>query len=210
MRNIIAEIWHAMTARWSYLRRVPRSHGFGVQSPWAYGFVRNVLNERCPYYAYQDMRGRHPRLKRRVRKQCELYFRLANYCRASGALLQGLADADVYADYIVAGCRKTAIRMLTVPDAQSVSGTEQRVWHGETFVITALNDCGLSIYDSLTTAAADGTLMVAHGIRDDRESLRRWKTIAAGRAGQVTFDLYCCGIVFFDSKRYTKNYIVNF
>ena len=36
------------------LSRIPRSRGFGVQSPWAYRFVRSVACERRPYYAYED------------------------------------------------------------------------------------------------------------------------------------------------------------
>ena len=29
--------------------------GFGVHSPWAYDLIENVINERHPYYAYEDL-----------------------------------------------------------------------------------------------------------------------------------------------------------
>ena len=29
--------------------------GFGVHSPWAYDLIENVINERLPYYAYEDL-----------------------------------------------------------------------------------------------------------------------------------------------------------
>lgn len=34
--------------------RAKHRHGFGIQSPWAYELVRDVLYERLPYYAYAE------------------------------------------------------------------------------------------------------------------------------------------------------------
>ena len=46
--------------RWSiWLRRAKYSRGFGVQSPSAYQFIRYVLTEHYPYYAYQPLHLRH-------------------------------------------------------------------------------------------------------------------------------------------------------
>ncbi len=33
-------------------RRMGRSHGFGVHSPFAFRFIREVLSQPCAYYAY--------------------------------------------------------------------------------------------------------------------------------------------------------------
>ena len=38
-----------------WLRRVRYSRGFGVQSPWAYRFIRYVVNEHYPYYKYEHL-----------------------------------------------------------------------------------------------------------------------------------------------------------
>ena len=44
---------HRYRTAWS---RHHRSGGFGIHSPFAFGFVQRVLGERCPYYAYADLK----------------------------------------------------------------------------------------------------------------------------------------------------------
>ena len=38
-----------------YLSRVGKARGFGIQSPWAYRFVTEIVGERCPYYYYETI-----------------------------------------------------------------------------------------------------------------------------------------------------------
>lgn len=72
------------------MRRYNRSKGFGIHSPFAFYFVRRVLRERCPYYAYEnivDYRHRAKGLasKRNARKQiisyanAKMLFRITCY-----------------------------------------------------------------------------------------------------------------------------------
>ena len=42
--------------RWLvWLSRIHRVWGFGIQSPTDYAFVRYVVNEHWPYYAYEEL-----------------------------------------------------------------------------------------------------------------------------------------------------------
>jgi len=53
----------------------------------------------------------------------------------------------------------------------------------------------------------EGSVMVVEGIYRDPQ---RWRAIVQDERVGVTFDLYYCGIIFFDNKRYKQHYIINF
>ena len=38
-----------------WLKGIGKLRGFGIQSPWAYDFVRDVVAERRPYYKYAEI-----------------------------------------------------------------------------------------------------------------------------------------------------------
>lgn len=37
------------------IMRIGKARGFGIQSPWAFSFVTEVIGERWPYYGYEDI-----------------------------------------------------------------------------------------------------------------------------------------------------------
>jgi hypothetical protein len=52
--------------------------------------------------------------------------------------------------------------------------------------------------------------MIIVGIHHDKKSKSFWKKVIADHRTGVSFDLYYCGVIFFDHKMYKRNYIVNF
>lgn len=80
-----------------------RSGGFGIHSPFAYQFVRNVWRQRLPYYAYQGIHQLHGTIKesttRRQRREMDLIgerearllFRVTNFFNPSNILQVGVA-----------------------------------------------------------------------------------------------------------------------
>ena len=156
-----------------WLRRWKYSRGFGVQSPWAYRFIRYVVNEHYPYYAYNDLLPKYTNLPKRTLKLCRLYFRIANYWQPAICLDYG-TTSDAYGTYM----RK---------------GGDYR-----------------NVFDKAVQVSDSRTLIVVEQIKRDKEAKRFWKSIERDPRCVTTFDLYYCGIIFFDKKRYKENYIVNF
>lgn len=60
-----------------FLKRVGKAKGFGIQSPWAFRFVTEVVAERWRYYAYEDIEKQFP--KRYEQKYQKLLFRIRNF-----------------------------------------------------------------------------------------------------------------------------------
>lgn len=72
-----------------YLSRIGKSRGFGIQSPWAYSFVTDVIMERLPYYAYELIDRQYS--TKQERKREKLLLRLRNYCRTGTVLTIDIA-----------------------------------------------------------------------------------------------------------------------
>ena len=68
--------------RW--IRRIAYCRGFGVQSPSAYSFIRYVINEHYPYYAFDELNEKHKVAGKLACKLGRLYkkqpFKLVKIC----------------------------------------------------------------------------------------------------------------------------------
>lgn len=183
-----------------WLRRMSHSRGFGVQSPSAYRFIRYVISEHYPYYAYGDLCREYPALDWLTRKRMELYFRLANFCRTE-QMVDYSADSSLLADYVQHGCRRT--RVLNV-----YNGVLDAL-HMRLVRICPLDGCE----DFLEIALADSaqtSVFVVEDICTNPVASRMWQRLVESEKVSVSYDLYYCGIAFFDTDRHKTNYIVNF
>ncbi len=192
-----------------WLGRMRHSRGFGVQSPWAYRMVRYVINEHYPYYAYDSLSLSYPGLEVVERKICELCLRLANSVQPS--LIVNFDDSSgAYGAYFNAGCRKAHIEKVS-SDISPVRFFDMLNGCGGRFIVRLVPGNGFDdLFASVCSAARAGSAVVVHGIHTDSDTNRKWRRIVREEPGVVTFDLYYCGLVFFDEKRYKQNYIINF
>ena len=185
-----------------WLRRIKYCRGFGVQSPSAYRFIRYVINEHYPYYAYDELRKELPRLDSLTRKRMELYFRIANFRQASLWLDYSRRD-DTIATYVGRGCNATRVRNIA-DSQQPVSGDK----------IEVLRICPSTGCEALLEAALqktdDHTLFIIEDIGYNDTAKRMWQKLLESDLTSVSYDLYYLGIAFFDRKRYKANYVVNF
>lgn len=164
-----------------------QGRGFGVQSPTDYSFIRDVIKERLPYYAYEDMRTLYPSIPRKKEMLCQLLFRIANYAQAETIVCT--IDDEMIRSYLHAGCNKSKITAEATPDSNP------SLW-----ILTAEEVGQLPL-----TA---GHIIIIEGIRRNRKAKRMWKTIMNDDRATITYDLYSFGIVFADTKRYKQHYTI--
>ncbi len=183
--------------RW--ILRCGYSRGFGIQSPSAYSFVRYVINEHYPYYAYQqldeDMKGK----SRKFRKLGRLFFRISNYWQPQYVVLGDYA----YAPYLYAGCNGTSVRMVDDCCLENVTRP--------VLVILDIDrmDDG-NIREAILSSSSDRVLLVVIGICTNKKSKLLWSQLISDERIGVTYDLYHCGIVFFDKSKHKQDFKINF
>lgn len=173
-----------------WLSRIHCCRGFGIQSPTDYAFVRYVVNEHWPYYAYDELHeGDWLR-----EKLGRLYLRLANW-RQPAIIL-----SDDYQQWWLAGCKKAKC----MPNLSPLAPCPLPLNNIE------LAHISINQWDdflSFLPKCDQQTVLVVEDICRNRPL---WQQIARDQRTGTTFDLYYCGIVFFDTKRYKHNYKINF
>ncbi|MBR1548063.1 MAG: hypothetical protein IJ637_04995 [Prevotella sp.] len=163
-----------------WLSRIHHCRGFGIQSPTDYAFVRYVINEHWPYYAYEQLTDDDWL----TQKLGRLYFRLANWRQPKVML------ADRWQRYWQAGCRTMTIaHTIGTVELACIDIDDQQAWQ------------------SVLQAVDDRSVVVVEGIN---RNPRRWQQLKSHCRVTISFDLYYCAILMFDSKRQPQHYIINF
>lgn len=167
---------------WVWLRRIGHCRGFGIQSPTDYRFVRYVVNESWPYYAYAELGTADDWLRSKLGR---LYFRLANFLQPDAVV-----DLLGYEEYQHAGCRKAVVSNSPSEHA-SLALVPTSISREELAAI-----CG----NNMKVVVVEGTGKL---LKTQMEILKSMKAT-------VVFDLYYCAVAFFDPQRSVQTYIVNF
>ena len=191
-----------------WLSRIRKCRGFGVQSPSAYRLIKYVINEHYPYYAYEELAVTVPDIGRTERKLCRLYFRMANERQAAVWLNISenprLMKEKAVCQYVVRGCGNT--KVLCVAHGQYDG------WNSSVVQIVrlVLDGSYQQSYPFIINKVGEESVLIIEGIHQHREARKFWKEVVNDVRTGVTFDLYDCGLVFFDKKRTKQHYIVNF
>lgn len=185
-----------------WISRIGRCKGFGVQSPWAYSLVCNVINKHDTRDDYKRLSLQFSDLSHIERRLHELYLRLADRIQPDFAADTNL-NGEAFRAYVNAGCHKTeftAVEKLHERDKEKGCA------------ITRIVPCE-NLYqhiENLSQVAKDGWVVIVEDIYGHADIRWAWNKIVRELPQTVTFDLYYCGLIFFDSKRYKQNYIINF
>ena len=166
-----------------WLSRIGHCRGFGIQSPTDYGFVRYVINEHEPYYQYKSLGRGDDWL---TRKLGLLYFRIANWLQPK------VIVSDGYQAYLQAGCQTARLQA----DAD----------HADLIRLKLEGDSRRRLAD-IYNKVSERSVLILENIRREKAL---WQEVVSDERIGVTFDLYYCGIVMFDTKRHKHNYIINF
>ncbi len=193
-----------------WIRRMRYSRGFGVQSPWAYRFIRYVVNEHYPYYEYTHLNKEVYGINKFARKLCRLYFRIANYCQPRLVVDYG-SSTTAYRTYCRAGCHSCHVVQLSA-DEKGMDKLDDLLAQNAKVDVARISLKGdyRDVVDKLMDHVDRKSLLIIQRIKKNKSTVDYWRELVDDERTGVTFDLYYCGIIFFDNKKFKRNYIVNF
>ena len=94
-----------------FMRRWLNTRGYGVQSPFAFNFLHDVIRQKIPYYAYGELRkSRRPDEINTVQED-EMLFRIANFAQTKSIIMP--AEWKGSSRYLSAGCTTAKIEFYT-------------------------------------------------------------------------------------------------
>ncbi|HEY9542600.1 hypothetical protein [Prevotella sp.] len=181
-----------------WLRRIGHCKGFGIQSPSAYSFVVDVVNCHTRYEAYRSL-DEGVRLTPVRRKLGHLLYRLSK--TMEGAAWFTAVEASALPYYI------SGIRLGGA--ASCALASEIGALEGRRALLADLSEDAVAAVERFMQTAKAHDLLIVLGIHESAQAYAHWSRMALDSRTSVGFDLYYCGVLFFD-KRYKQEYIVNF
>lgn len=216
-----------------WIRRIRNSWGYEVQSPNDYNFVRHVLREETPYYAYES-------IHRMVRQQkeegvpclsestCKLLFRLTNHvhpdvavevgaglsvCAMAMAHPTGRCVAITASDKCYEDLRgwSSEIPQLEIRKGDELGVFAQLIHESGRIDLLhiAHTICYKEIVETALPYVTDKTLFVIENIRSDKQKHEWWNTLREGPDTGMSYDLGATGLLFFDRSRHKDTYWIN-
>lgn len=187
--------------------RVGHSRGFGIQSPWSYRLVTTVIRETYPPHHYDEAAAGTVCESKRQLKLCRLYFRLADYFQPRIIIDYG-AETDIYMRYLKAGCSESDVIGI---GKSRVAGNKTILANVNSIDMLRMSVVGewRRCFDEAMELAHDGMVLIIEGIYGSRAAGALWKEVSNDNRCTLTYDLYDCGIIYFDKKRFKENYTVN-
>ncbi|GAB6012963.1 O-methyltransferase [Viscerimonas tarda] len=211
--------------------KIRHHHGHGIHSPFVYNLIVNVIEEKAPFYAYQEIKDYlsiHSKVKKRTSKSNLLSFRLANYFGSKNILEIGSGYGINTLCLTAPSSGSKCICVELSHTKTEISKELYKNWNRAIILytdklppITEKQDCiclDLRNYPAnfeelkhyLFGNITDNSFIIIKGIRTNRGHQLLWKSLIEDNKVRVSLDLFHEGILFFDPKLYKRNYKLSF
>lgn len=208
-------------------------HGFGVHSPWAYELIEFVINEKLPYYAYEDLYSfweKAPQyLPQYPQSRDELLFRMVNRFNPKFILEIG-TGAGVSTGYLASVSKESRVvtvdhthpavkevrrNLKRIPNieyiaTEDVLQTVQTILDGPMmpkFVHVAHTSQWRQVVGMLIPKMESDAVIVVEDL-GKKEKKEWWKGVIQNERIGVTFQMSKVGLLFFDLKKTKQHYLL--
>ncbi|WP_288328529.1 hypothetical protein [uncultured Prevotella sp.] len=187
-----------------WLQRMKYIQGFGIQSPSAFSFDREVINNHTSYSVYVELNKICPIKNAEERKKARLLYRINRFAKADTFYFCP-TKLPHYERYITAANEKTLVENVETKYETTVETASNKV---AIYFFTVCNH-SKTFYAALRKTINAQSFVIVDNINKTEEAKAFWHEIVDDERVSFSFDLYYMGIAFFD-KRPKQNYIINF
>lgn len=206
--------WKWIKGAWIWLKRIRYRCGYGVHSPFAFDYITNVIYEKWPYYAYEELekelawtaclRGRA--WKREVPlKVRRLLFRMVNRAQPDRLLYVGPDSPAI--PFLKAPRRALQLKRVEAQDSWTAGGEDLDM---AVLDVKELKRWLPLWWERWKPALQPQSVLVIRGVGTSRENRACWEWLKNQPETGISFDLYDLGIVFMDAQKVKQHYVVNF
>lgn len=194
----ITSMSYRLRRQLAWLCRWARAFGFGIQSPWAYLFVTQVVNDRTVYKAYRVLQTA---MSADTSAQLRLARLLFRFARAESLTHWWIRTphAALYGRYIQAGYPPTKLLSGESGDGENASLMPD-------VYLVHLEEDWKSCFLRFIAQPRNGTFFIVEGISLNRHCRHIWKEMVTRCRHYLTFDLFDCGIILYDSTKTIGHY----
>lgn len=125
---------HILKDRYS---RYAHRHGFGIQSPWAYELVRDVLFEKNAYYAYRE--------QNLMDEYARLMFRIRNHFRSPWNIVEYEGNATT--EINTSNYSADTILIIKKDTPHNIEEWNKVVRSNDSAVTFDMKQCGIAFFD---------------------------------------------------------------
>lgn len=213
------------------LYKIRHHKGHGIHSPFVFNFITKVIEEKDPYYAYDDISGFLETLHFPVdedNKVNKLSFKTANHFNAKKILELGSGEG-INTLYITSvSLNSESVCVETDPEKREKAQELYNKWNREIYLTSEefpkldfFPDCiflNLRNYNAdkerfipyLLSHVNENSFIFIDGIRTNRKQQMLWKQLIRHEEVILSLDLFHVGILFFDKRFYKRNYKLSF
>ncbi len=204
-----------------WINRQRHNRGFGIQSPSTFFFITQVLREKMPYYAYDELDDIAECCREMSRRRCRMLFRIVNHFAPKSSITIASATAACS----IASARRSIPKLLltqgtAIPAEAAKHLADNGCIHRSGNTLQLLKErleedgrCGLLYIGEcdnqprlLETALAytnKESIIIVEGVH---RNSAWWKQVTDDPRTIITFDMHSAGILLFDDGRHKQNY----
>lgn len=213
------------------LYKIRHHKGHGIHSPFVFNFITKVIEEKTPYYAYNDISDYLNACNIQVdedNKVNKLSFKTANYFNAKKILELGAGEGLNTLYITAASLAPHCVSVETNPQKLEKAQKLYDKWNRDIYLTSEeypeldfTPDCiflNLRNYNVdeerlipyLLSCVNEDSFIFIDGIRTNRKQQMLWKQLVRCEEVVLSLDLFHIGILFFDKKFYKRNYKLSF